>query len=35
MTFHLPTRIRRQATSHDGPRESCANDQFHGIDELD
>jgi hypothetical protein len=31
MTFHLPPRIRRQGTSHHGPRESCANDQLYGI----
>src|SRR5215470_17838967 len=29
-----PLRIRSQGTSHDGPRESRANDWFHGIDEL-
>ena len=27
-------RIRSQGTSHHGSRESCANDQFQGIDEL-
>src|SRR5262249_7194197 len=34
MTFHPALRIRSQGTSHDGPRESRANDWFHGIDEL-
>jgi hypothetical protein len=29
-----PPRMRSQGTSHDGPRESRANDQFHGNDEL-
>jgi hypothetical protein len=28
-------RIRSQGKGHHGSRESCANDQFQGIDELD
>jgi TPR repeat protein len=34
VTFNPPPRIRSQGTSHHGPRESRANDWFHGIDEL-
>jgi hypothetical protein len=34
MIFHPALRIRRQGTSHHGPRESCAIDQVYGIDEL-
>jgi len=34
MTFNLFLRIRSQGTSRHGSCESCANDQFQGIDEL-